>query len=268
MGRKLDEPAVAEVYNKALDLEAAGRIDEAVAAYRHLLELDPADHGGAGVRLAALGHGPAPGKAPEAYVETLFDQNAYRFEDVLVDALGYGVPRLMAATLAELGLGPFERMLDLGCGTGLAAEAMRDRAAEIIGLDISSRMIDVCEEKDIYDGLYCGEVEEFLEDNEELPFDLVTACDVLPYIGDVCVMFAGVAAALAPGGVFSFSSELLADQTGSYAVSTGHRYVHGETYLRRQLDAAGFDILSLAEINVRMENDAPSPGHLVVARRR
>ncbi len=268
MGRKLDEPAVADVYNRALDLEAAGRIDEAVAAYRHLLELDPADHGGAGVRLAALGHGPAPGKAPEAYVETLFDQNAHRFEDVLVDALGYGVPALMAEALAALKLGPYQRMLDLGCGTGLAAEAMRDRVEEIIGLDISSRMIDICEEKDIYEGLYCGEVEEFLEDNDEPPFDLITACDVLPYIGDVRAMFAGVAAALTPKGVFSFSSEILSDQSGEYAVSAGHRYVHSESYLRRQLDLAGFEVLGLTEINVRMENDAPSPGHLVVARLR
>lgn len=266
MGRKLDEPAVADAYNKALELETSGDIDAAVAAYQHLLTLDVADHGGAAVRLAALGRGVAPGKAPEAYVETLFDQNAYRFEDVLVDALGYEVPRLMHQKFAALGLGPFRRMLDLGCGTGLAAEALRDRVEEIIGLDISSRMIDICEDKDVYEGLYCGEVEEFLADNDEMPFDVITACDVLPYIGDVGALFAGVAANLAAGGIFSCSSEQLMNEAGTFQVSAGHRYVHAERYLRDQLADAGFTVLDMSEINVRMENDAPSPGHLIVAR--
>lgn len=267
MGRKLDEPAVADAYNRALELEASGDIDAAVAAYQHLLELDPADHGGAGVRLAALGRGTAPGKAPEAYVETLFDQNAYRFEDVLVDALGYDVPGLMQRKLAELGLGKFKRMLDLGCGTGLAAEAMRDEVEEIIGLDISSRMIDICEDKDIYDGLYCAEVEEFLADNEEAPFDLISACDVLPYLGDVRASFAGVAAMLEGVGTFCFSAEKLSESSEFYRVSVGHRYVHSERYLRAELVSAGFAVSAVTEINVRMENDQPSPGYLIVARR-
>lgn len=267
MGRKLDEPAVADAYNHALELEASGDIDAAVAAYRLLLDLDPADHGGAGVRLAALGRGPAPAKAPDAYVETLFDQNAYRFEDVLVDELGYEVPILMQRKLAALGLGKFSRMLDLGCGTGLAAEAMRDLVEEIIGLDISSRMIDICEDKDIYDGLYCAEVEEFLADNDEQPFDLISACDVLPYLGDVRALFSGVAALLTESGTFSFSAEKLPDAEATYRVSAGHRYVHSETYLRAELAAAGFNVSDVTEINVRMENGQPSPGYLIVAGR-
>lgn len=264
MARKLDEPAVADAYNKALDLEKSGDIDAAVNAYAQLLVLDPEDHGGAQVRLAALQRGDVPAKAPAAYVEVLFDQNAYRFEDVLVDALGYGVPGLMREKLDMLKLGPFSRMLDLGCGTGLAAEAMRDVAEEIIGLDLSSRMIDICEEKDVYDGLYCGEVEAFLVDNDEPVFDLISACDVLPYIGDVRAMFAGIAANLGNGGIFSFSSEQLTDGE-SFTVSSSHRYLHAVDYLRAELSTAGFALLDVSDINVRMEDDQPSPGHLIVA---
>ncbi|MCB1518650.1 MAG: S-adenosylmethionine-dependent methyltransferase, partial [Hyphomicrobiaceae bacterium] len=64
MGRKLDEPAVADAYNLALELEESGDIEGAVAALKAYLELDPQDHGGAAVRLAALERGAVPAKAP------------------------------------------------------------------------------------------------------------------------------------------------------------------------------------------------------------
>ncbi|MGO8617686.1 S-adenosylmethionine-dependent methyltransferase, partial [Rhizobium ruizarguesonis] len=76
-------------YNRALALEKAGDIDAAVAAYHEVLALDPASHGGAAVRIAAMGRGDTPVKAPDAYVETLFDQHAEVFEAVLVEQLGY-----------------------------------------------------------------------------------------------------------------------------------------------------------------------------------
>jgi predicted TPR repeat methyltransferase len=268
MGRALDRPEVADTYNAALDAEKAGEIDKAVALYERYLTLDPDDHGGAAVRLAALMRGVAPERAPEAYVETLFDQHAHVFESILVDALGYDVPRLTQIRLDALGLGPFTRMLDLGCGTGLGVRALGERVKEAIGLDLSSRMIDVCEELDIYDGLYVGEAEDFLAENDEDPFDLITALDVLPYIGDVRKLFEGAAANLLPGGVFAFSSETLeGGEIGveGYAVAPHQRYVHRLDYLEERLKASGFEMLSHEDINVRMQNDAPTPGFLIVA---
>lgn len=264
MPRAIDKPEIADAYNKALDLEAAGDIDGAVAAYREYLKLDPKDHGGAAVRLAALARGETPAKAPDLYVEVLFDQHAVAFEDILVRQLGYKVPTLVRQRLDALKLGPFKRMLDLGCGTGLAAEAMRDRVDEIIGIDISSRMIDECEDKDVFEGLYCGEVEDFLADNDEEPFDLITACDVLPYLGDLDPLFQGAAANMAAGGILVFSSETLRDGEG-YKVAPHHRFLHAEAYVRARLDAAGFTVVEMTDINVRMQDNQPTPGHLVVA---
>lgn len=269
MGRKFDRPDVAEAYNSALDLEKAGDVDGAVAAYQAYLALDPEDHGGAVVRLAALKRGETPSKAPEHYVEVLFDQHAMSFEDILVRQLGYEVPTLMRARLDALELGPFKRMLDLGCGTGLAADAMRDRADEIIGIDLSSRMIDVCEDKDVYEGLYCGEVEEFLADNEETLFDLISACDVLPYLGRLEPMFTGAAANLSKGGILVFSSETMLDAEmgdAPFKVAPHQRFVHSEAYVREAMVAAGFEVVEISGINVRMQDDEPTPGYLVVGR--
>ena len=39
-----------------------------------------------------MGRADAPERAPDAYVATLFDQNAEHFDDMLVEQLGYAVP--------------------------------------------------------------------------------------------------------------------------------------------------------------------------------
>ncbi len=97
-----DEEALAEVYNRGLDLEKAGDLDGAEAAYREALTIDPADHCGASVRLAAMGRDAAPDAMPEAYVATLFDQHADVFEAILVDQLGYCVPLCCASSCVSM----------------------------------------------------------------------------------------------------------------------------------------------------------------------
>ena len=268
---KIDEEALAEAYNRALALEKSGEIDAAVAAYHEVLALDPDDHGGASVRLAALGRGEAPPRAPDAYVETLFDQHAEVFEDVLVEQLGYCVPLLLRQRLQELGLGPFGRVLDLGCGTGLTGGALRDMAGDITGIDLSENMVEIAHEKDLYETLYVAEVEDFLEDNDEDAFDLIAATDVLPYLGALEPMFFGAAENLNPGGLLAFSSETLDPEVMAgrpFMVGPHQRYAHAESYVRDRLDATGFDIVDISEINVRMQEGQPTPGHLVIARLR
>jgi predicted TPR repeat methyltransferase len=267
--KKIDEEALAEAYNRALALEKAGDIDAAVKAYEQVLELDPEDHGGAAVRIAAMGRGETPPKAPDAYVETLFDQHAESFEDILVEQLGYAVPVIVRQRLQELKLGPFKRMLDLGCGTGLTGGTLRDMVDDITGIDISQNMVEIAHEKDLYETLYVAEVEDFLEDNDDEPFDLVTATDVLPYLGALEPLFFGAAENMAPGGLFVFSSETLPDESFAgrpYIVGPHQRFAHSETYVRERLAATGFELLEISDINVRMQDGNPTPGHLVIAR--
>ncbi|HEX2147043.1 MAG TPA: methyltransferase domain-containing protein [Pseudorhizobium sp.] len=265
--KKIDEEALAEAYNRALALEKAGDVDAAVEAYHEVLELDPDDHGGAAVRIAALGRGEAPPKAPDAYVETLFDQHADSFEDILVEQLGYAVPVMVRQRLQDLKLGPFKRMLDLGCGTGLTGGALRDMVDDITGIDISENMVEIAHEKDLYETLYVAEVEDFLEDNDDDPYDLITATDVLPYLGALEPLFFGAAENMLPGGIFVFSSETLpGSDERFYIVGPHQRYLHSETYIRSRLADTGFEPIELSEINVRMQDGQPSPGHLVIAR--
>ncbi|RWX75531.1 methyltransferase domain-containing protein [Neorhizobium lilium] len=267
--KKIDEEALAEAYNRALALEKAGDLDAAAKAYEEVLAIDPEDHGGAAVRLASMGRGEAPPKAPDAYVETLFDQHAESFEDILVEQLGYAVPVLVRQRLQALELGPFKRMLDLGCGTGLTGGALRDMVEDVTGIDISENMVEIAHEKDLYDTIYVAEIEDFLEDNDDEPFDLVTATDVLPYLGALEPLFFGTAENLSAGGIFAFSSETVpAGDERPYTVGPHQRFLHSEAYVRQRLADTGFDVVEISDINVRMQDGQPSPGHLVIARRK
>ncbi len=269
--KKIDEDALAEAYNRALSLEKSGDFDAAAKAYADVLALDPEDHGGAAVRLASMGRGETPEKAPDAYVTTLFDQHAEVFDNVLVDQLGYCVPLLVRQRFQALELGPFDRVLDLGCGTGLTGGALRDMAGDITGVDLSENMVEIAHEKDLYETLYVAEAVDFLDDNDDEPFDLIAATDVLPYLGALEALFFGAAENLVPGGLFAFSSETLPDDSFAgrpFMVGPHQRFAHAESYVRQRLDETGFDVVEMSDITVRMEEGEPIAGHLVIARYR
>ncbi|ENT01924.1 hypothetical protein B989_01200 [Brucella sp. 56/94] len=259
-------------YNRALALEKAGDFDAAAKAYEEVLQIDPDDHGGAAVRLASMGRGAVPLKAPDAYVATLFDQHAEMFDTILVDQLGYDVPLQLREMLLEMDDAfNAERMLDLGCGTGLSADALDDMAAHKTGVDISENMIEVAYEKGDYDALFVGEAVRFLESTEEENWDLIVATDVLPYMGELERFFAGVAEHLNSGGHFGFSSETLDDNRlagRAFVVGDYQRFAHAQSYVRAMLDSHGMDCIRCEDITVRSEQGAPVPGHLYIARRR
>jgi predicted TPR repeat methyltransferase len=267
------DDALAEAYNRGLAAEKAGDFDEAVAAYHAVLQIDPADRGGASVRLAALGRGAVPDKAPEAYVATLFDQHADVFDGMLVDQLGYHTPMELRERLRERGFTGAARLLDLGCGTGLSGESLRDMVGHATGVDLSEGMLDVAHEKEVYDDLYVGDAEGFLEaaiaEGAE-PWDLIVATDVLPYIGRVEALFAGASACLASGGCLAFSTETLPDAAFAgrgFTVGPKQRFAHAEPYLRETLAAAGLAVEEVLPITVRHDEGQPIPGHLVFARK-
>lgn len=266
-----DDEKLAAAYNRALKLEKSGDLDGAAQAYREVLRIDPEDRGGAAVRLASMGRGEVPAKAPDAYVATLFDQHADDFEDILVDQLNYCVPLIVRDLLEKRGRDHYERMLDLGCGTGLSGEAMRGMVGHVTGLDLAEGMVEVAYDKGIYDDLYVGEAVEFLEefDGEER-WDLIVATDVLPYVGDLDALFAGAAARLKPSGQFVFSSESIDDDATNgrgFMVGAHQRFAHSEAYIRKGLERFGMSCEHCAPITVRLQDGVPVPGDLVLAQR-
>lgn len=274
---EIDQEALAEAYHEALALEKEGQYDKAAEAYGRVLALDPEDHGGAAVRLASMQRGPTPDKAPVAYVATLFDQHAEAFETILVDDLGYSVPMMVREMiLKHFPDRYFERMLDLGCGTGLTGISLKGYVEHMTGVDISTGMLDEAYDKEIYDDLYAGDVVEFVKEIEDdgqgdaKGWDLIVSTDVLPYLGALEEKFHHVSRCLEEDGLFAFSSETLPDEAFGevdYKVGDKQRFAHKESYVRNLLAKNGLKVLHCEPIIVRLDEGNPIYGHLVLAQK-
>ena len=83
--------------------------------------------------------------------------------------------------LSEASIGGGERILDVGCGTGVLEEGLQAGRGEVVGLDLTEEMIRLAQRKRVpsIDSLCLG-------DAERLPFadgsfDLLLSCYVVKY---------------------------------------------------------------------------------------
>lgn len=105
------------------------------------------------------------------------------------------------ATLALLPEVAGKRVLDAGCGPGVYSEWLLDHGAEVVGLDVSSRMVAIAKERtggraDVHVADLGGPLP-FLADAS---FDLVVCPLVLEYIRDWRVPLGEFHRLLRPGG--------------------------------------------------------------------
>lgn len=239
--------------------EEAGDHAGAIEAWKRSASLDPAGVYGATLKLVAYGEiAEADGAA---YVETLFDDYAGRFETSLVDRLGYGAPKALAKLLAAAGRAPVGTALDLGCGTGLMGVELFGKAGRLLGVDLSEAMLAEARRKGIYDRLTKGELMAHLATAE--PADLVTATDVLNYTGPLPPVLAAVWPVLRPGGRFAFSLETHDGPEASLLRPT-LRYAHNAAAALAACRAAGFEVAATEEMVLRHDRGVPVMGLLVV----
>jgi predicted TPR repeat methyltransferase len=180
--------------------------------------------------LGALGLGALPEAAPPRFVRGLFDEYAERFDEELVGTLHYRGHEQVCAPLAGLHPAPFVSALDLGCGSGLAAPLLRPSTARLAGLDLSPRMIERAAATRLYDELHVAEAVAWLRATSTR-HDLVVACDVFIYVGDLAPAFDAVSRVLLDGGVFAFTVEEGQADAG-YDLLPTLRYAHSGAYLR------------------------------------
>lgn len=242
-----------------------GRDAEARTIFQAVLDADPADPYGAEMKLASLGALPVPAAPSPVFVAGLFDQYAPRFEEALVNRLGYRVPDLLTAAIERVA-GPrhhFARALDLGCGTGLMGERLRPKVDWLEGVDLSPGMLDRARRKNLYDALREADI---LAPVEAPPFDLVTAADVLTYLGDLAPALQRISEATRPGAVLAFSVEV--EEIGApFTLRPSMRYGHRPDHLAVLLADAGFRDIAVERAVIRQDGGSDVEGALFTARR-
>jgi predicted TPR repeat methyltransferase len=239
-----------------------GERDKAIEIFEQWLKDDPTSPVATHMLAAVTGRN-VPARASDAYVESSFDGFAESFERKL-EQLSYRAPALVGAALdgtrrpktADLDV------LDAGCGTGLCGRFIKPYARRLVGVDLSSGMLEKARQKELYDELVKAELTQFLRDHAA-SYDVIVSADTLVYFGALEEVAVAASGALRKGGTLVFTVEALAAPDG-FEIQTHGRYAHSQPYVIRVLNQAGLDT-EIAHADLRTESALPVAGLVVRA---
>jgi predicted TPR repeat methyltransferase len=203
-------------------------------------------------------------RSPSAYIVDHFDRFAESFDAKLVGTLRYDIPeQIQRAVEAIPGSRRFADALDAGCGTGLCGPLIRSASQRLVGVDLSSKMLEQASKRRVYDSLVCEDVLTYLARSARA-FDLIVAADVVVYFGELGKLLASAALATRSGGWLVFSTESQAED-GFKLKPTG-RFAHAANYVCR-MASPEFILHACTTTTIRLEGTNRVPGNLFVFRR-
>ena len=210
-----------------------------------------------------------PPRAPDAYIRQVFDRFAGTFDAELQD-LGYRGPQILETALSnELKHGePVRHVLDAGCGTGLCGTILRPYARKLVGIDLSTAMLDRARRLNIYDEIVTAELTGYLV-TAPRSFDLIVAVDTLNYFGDLGPVLEAMADSLDLAGSIFFTCEEAQEcslQRG-YHLNPHGRYSHTTEFLDNCLASSGLETRWMASAVLRQEAGRSVKGLAVWARK-
>lgn len=225
--------------------------------------------------LIAMLTGQTSERAPDQYVARTFDHYAKAFESHLQSDLQYKAPEQLVDLIKQINTPAAKawRVLDLGCGTGLVGAAMAPFASEIVGVDLSPKMLEKAQAKNLYQRLVCEDLLTMMRAEQDASYDVITSADVFIYIGKLDDVTKEAKRLLKPGGQLVFSIETIdATQPGhspaqdaepDYQLKKSGRYGQSLAYLAKLAADAGFKVVQQQAATIRTEAGVPVSGYLV-----
>ncbi len=144
------------------------------------------------------------GSTNSAAVASYYDEWADTYEATLKD-WDYQAPD-DAAVLLRAHLKPDTAVLDVGCGTGLFAEALsRHVDCQLEGIDISTASLEVAEQQGRYHRLQHHDLQTTPLPLDSNTFDAAACVGVMTYIADAEALLSDLCRIVRPGGHVLFT---------------------------------------------------------------
>ena len=103
-----------------------------------------------------------------------------------------------------------QRVLDVGCGGGILADAMARKGADVLGIDLSSKALKVAQLHALEaqtEGVQYQEISaESLAEEQPGSFDVITCMEMLEHVPDPASIVKACATLVKPGGHVFFST--------------------------------------------------------------
>jgi len=102
-----------------------------------------------------------------------------------------------------------KRVLDVGCGGGILSESMYFKGAEVVGIDLGEKALNVAKLHQLESGAkvdYQYVAVEALATQQPASFDVVTCMEMLEHVPDPAAIITACARLVKPGGSVFFST--------------------------------------------------------------
>ncbi|MBP5534319.1 MAG: methyltransferase [Alphaproteobacteria bacterium] len=160
------------------------------------------------------------------------------------------------------------RVLDVGCGTGMGAQPLREytRFGELVGVDISSNLLEIAKSKNIYSKTILSDA---LADiaSEMYPYDILIASETLSYFKDLKQAFEILNQKLTIGGMLFFSIKRNTLTKDDVLLYPPFLYIFSENYVRNSLLKNGFEIQSIQPMQDGSDENVHDKRYFYIAKK-
>lgn len=182
--------------------------------------------------------------APLSFVRLINEVYAVEQAERAADRKKYFGPEILdrAVQALKLPIGRSMNVLDIGCGSGAAADILSDfsrPAGTLTGIDVSDIALDFAADKQVYNELEEADLISFCSADPE-KYDLIAGLDSLFYFGDLTPVLTAVKTALKPGGIFVFTIRA-AEGGRDFDLDIYGRFKQGSRFVSECITAAGLD---------------------------
>jgi predicted TPR repeat methyltransferase len=254
-------------------LRVQGKLDKSLACFQQVIKIEP-ENGMANHSIAVLS-GSNPERAPSEYIEKIFNAHADKFDSHLLEDLQYETPEKLVDFIRQSSELPLQNLdiLDLGCGTGLVGLVIAPYARQMVGVDLSAKMLEKAQARNLYQRLERADLLTMMQGEMASSYDLIIAADVFVYLGKLDTIFNEAIRLLRPGGIFAFSVKAMEelpreeneqDNPMEYRLNETGRYAHSSAYLSRLAVASDFKSHQMIRAHTRLEKGQSVQAWLVL----